>query len=134
MKRSSPLLGLLIFFSLASFLLAEEDPCAGVGGARDTIECAEPKLKEAEAGLDRAFSESLKRIYASPLTMSNQQRASLKENLAHAHDSWLNWRNDECEFEGESGFGAGAWPNAHTLLCKIKLTQQRTAYYDSVFK
>jgi len=121
----------LVFIVLVFYVfdVYASDPCSGTG-AIEQGQCAERKLNVADKKLNEIYK---KLLTALPHDMPDN--ASISE-LKSAQRAWIDFRNKNCEFEGEILGGARIWKSTYSVYCIAEMTEARvrtlTQYYRCV--
>jgi uncharacterized protein YecT (DUF1311 family) len=116
MKRIVPalLLSLTLLAAAPAQKRAPSDPCADPQSQAEMNMCAAKKFKEADAALNRVYSE-----------LASKLEADARARLKTAEVSWLKYRDDNCEYEA-AGFEGGSMQPLIRSSCYERMAKART--------
>lgn len=96
------------------------------GSAMHTLYVVGDELDAARATLDDARSRLL-----TALDGDVDEPSPLARAVTSQHESWLAYRNADCELAGALTEAGGAWPSVHGVTCRIEHLTQRTKAMDA---
>lgn len=121
--------------ALAATALITVAPCAHAQDGRDdwpegsamhTLYVVGDELEAARAVLSTAHDRLLAAIDGDADEVSPLARA-----VTSQHESWLAYRNADCELAGVLTGAGGAWPSVHGMSCRIEHITQRSKAVDT---
>ncbi len=125
--KTLPTLAAAALVTLMPCAQAHDDPDAPPkGSATHSLLVVGDELETAGA----ALSEAQHRLSVA-LGGEAGEPPRLARAVASLHESWLAYRNADCELAGALTGAGGAWPAVHGITCRIDHLTQRTEVLDS---
>lgn len=121
--------------ALAAMALITLAPCAHAqdgredwpeGSAMHTLYVVGDELDTARAALSKAHGRLL-----TALDGDADETSPLARAVTSQHESWLAYRNADCELAGTLTGAGGAWPSVHGMTCRIEHLTRRIEVVDS---
>lgn len=116
MIKNIVLINILLFSSQSPF--AAENPCDS-GSAIGKGECATISFEKKDKELNTVYKEVLNSLPQD--TLAYYPRTA----LVAAEKEWIQFRDNECNLQGELSGGVRMWRSTYTVWCQSELTEQR---------
>lgn len=96
------------------------------GSAMHTLYVVGDELEAARSALANARDRLL-----TALDGDVDEPSPLARAVTSQHESWLAYRNADCELAGALTGAGGAWPSVHGISCRIEYITQRIKAVDA---
>lgn len=86
------------------------------------------RFEVADRQLNAVYRQALSKAAMIP------EGAALRKRLIEAQRIWVQFRDRNCEVEGDYMGGAQAWKSTYAVSCRARLTEQRTQELQEIVK